>query len=371
MQNNSQAQSAQAQTVDLSGFARARATIMEMRSRGVVCAIWGMASGFVKSMRSPETLELLQHDSLAFALLAIIAHRARWRSGFSADGLEIGEALIGDYKNYGGMTRWEYRERVARLVKWGFITARPTPKGTIAKLTSTSVFDLCLTNQQTAKTPPTVLPNDTKKPPTVLPMKNNAEPPTNRQQTANKPPLTKNDKKETKKDMISHATAEAEGNSTSAAESNSAKVSVSLPLWVLKEKKKYPRAQDHPKWQEFADWCSTKRNYHGRPGRPIAKGFWTWLSNQPEPWRDRVKTRKDELSQMSWSKLKRLRDDSVEELNRLYQPVKDIRRLHLFSKEKQADIKRRYEDYLPRRDELRGLIREIDQVLKERQKAKP
>ncbi len=43
MENNSQAQSAQAQSVDLSGFARARDIIMEMRSRGVVCAIWGMA----------------------------------------------------------------------------------------------------------------------------------------------------------------------------------------------------------------------------------------------------------------------------------------------------------------------------------------
>jgi hypothetical protein len=96
--------------------------------------------GFVKLMRSDFTLELL-HDPLAFALLAQIAYRARWHAGFDVDGLEVGEALIGDFKNC-GMTRWQYRGRLARLVKWGFVTARPTNKGTIAKLVSTAVFDL-------------------------------------------------------------------------------------------------------------------------------------------------------------------------------------------------------------------------------------
>ncbi len=97
------------------------------------------------------------------------------------------------------------------------------------------------------------------------------------------------------KELISPATAEAEGNSTSnAGNKPSAKVSASYPLWVLEEKKKYPEAQDHPLWQKFAKWCSTQRDYRRKPGKPIAKGFWTWLSNLPEPLRDRVKTRKDE-----------------------------------------------------------------------------
>lgn len=90
--------------------------------------------------RSPEVDELLK-DPRAFALLAQIARRARWRNAFSADGLEIGEALIGDYESL-GMTRAQYRTRLHRLEKWQQITARTTNKGTIAKLISSLVFDV-------------------------------------------------------------------------------------------------------------------------------------------------------------------------------------------------------------------------------------
>jgi len=163
--------------------------------------------GFVKLMRSPFTIELLR-DLLAFGLLALIAYRARWHSGFSTDGLEIGEALIGDYKNC-GMTRWQYRERLARLVKWGFITTRPTPKGTIARLTSAAVFDTNLA-------PPTVrhktAKNQPSTPPTDLPLENGSQPPTqpptNRQRAANRPPLTKKERMKEGKNKSSSAHAE-------------------------------------------------------------------------------------------------------------------------------------------------------------------
>ena len=75
------------------------------------------------------------------------------------------------------------------------LSARPTPKGTIAKLTSTDVFDIniqpneYLTSEQ-----------NTKKRPTVLPMKTDAKRPTGGQQAANKRPLTNNDKNERKKE---------------------------------------------------------------------------------------------------------------------------------------------------------------------------
>ena len=147
-------------------------------------------------------------------------------------------------------------------------------------------------------------------------------------------------------------------------QSNGTELSSSLPSWVLKEKKKYPRAQDHPKWQEFADWCSTQRDWHGRPGKPNEKGFWTWLAQQKGKWRAKVKTRKDEFAQMPPWKLKKRRDDYVDELNQLWQPVKNINSLHLVPKEKREEIKHRYKAHLPRRDELRGLIEEIDQALK-------
>ena len=48
------------------------------------------AFGFLKLMRSPESQELLS-DPLAFALLAVVAFRARWRSVFSVEDLQIGE----------------------------------------------------------------------------------------------------------------------------------------------------------------------------------------------------------------------------------------------------------------------------------------
>ncbi|HEY6155658.1 MAG TPA: hypothetical protein VIW07_18115 [Candidatus Udaeobacter sp.] len=96
--------------------------------------------GFIMFNRSPDVDELLK-DPLAFALLAQIARRARWRNIYGADGLEIGEALIGDYKSI-GMTRAEYRTRIARLEKGQQITVRTTNKGTIAKLISHKVFDI-------------------------------------------------------------------------------------------------------------------------------------------------------------------------------------------------------------------------------------
>ena len=236
-------------------------------------------------MRSPFTIELLC-DLLAFGLLALIAFRARWRSGFSTDGLEIGEALIGDYKNC-GMTRREYRTRLARLLKWGLITARPTPKGTIAKLTSTAVFDInsvpneWLTSDQNAKKRPS-------KRPTVSPLKNDAERPTERptsgQQTANTRPLTNNDKKEKKKKSDKQTV----GNSTPSASSNGKSDFCSGNY----QNQNMP-AQNHVKWPEFSAWCRSKRDKRGNPGTPTEQGFWKWLKGQKPQWRDKVRQKFD------------------------------------------------------------------------------
>ena len=91
-------------------------------------------------MRWPDALELLKANKNCLILAFVIAYRARYREGFSADGLGLGEALIGDYENY-GMTRQEYRTALAQLCKWNFVTTRPTNKGTIARLTDTRLFD--------------------------------------------------------------------------------------------------------------------------------------------------------------------------------------------------------------------------------------
>lgn len=137
--------------------------------------------GFVMIPRGPNVHELLR-DPLAFALLAQIAMRARWRSAFSADDLELGEAKIGDFKSL-GMTRAQYRTRIKRLEKWEQITIRITSKGTIAKLISSLVFDINLTELDSKN-------NQLDRQPTTT------EPPTDHHQTTNQQPLTKKDKKE-------------------------------------------------------------------------------------------------------------------------------------------------------------------------------
>lgn len=98
------------------------------------------SSGWFKAMRGNDALELIRKNPNAYALAAVIANRARWREGFNADGLEPGEALLGDHKKY-GMTRQEYRTALAQLRKWNFATARTTNAGTIARLTDARLFD--------------------------------------------------------------------------------------------------------------------------------------------------------------------------------------------------------------------------------------
>jgi hypothetical protein len=217
--------------------------------------------GFVKLMRSPFTIELLR-DLLAFGLLALIAFRARWRSGFNTDGLRIGEALIGDYKNC-GMTRWQYRERLARLVKWGLITIHPTRKGTVARLASATVFDIGLTTnesrQKPSKNQPSTPPTDSRVKTASRPP---SKPPTDRQLTANRPPLTKNDKKERRKDDDTRTRGTL--NAVHAATKSSSSDSVSN----LKE------AENHPFWPQFENYCKSQG------GAPTLKGFNTWLPKQ-------------------------------------------------------------------------------------------
>ena len=105
--------------------------------------------GFIKLNRSPEALELAR-DPNAFTLLAIIAMRARRNSEFNFHNLKHGEALIGDYKNY-GLTEQKYRTAKKKLKNWKFITTRTTNRGTIAKLINSAIWDI---NIQKGNEPP-------------------------------------------------------------------------------------------------------------------------------------------------------------------------------------------------------------------------
>ncbi|MFC1532891.1 hypothetical protein ACFL7M_05960 [Thermodesulfobacteriota bacterium] len=94
--------------------------------------------GFIKLLRSGETVELMKHGN-EYLLLSLIAYRARRTNSF--DDLEPSDALLGDYEAC-GLTRQKYRTALKNLKTWGFITIKSTNKGTIAKLINTEVFDI-------------------------------------------------------------------------------------------------------------------------------------------------------------------------------------------------------------------------------------
>lgn len=98
-------------------------------------------AGYIKLIRGEETTALFR-DRNAFILLAAIAYRAR-RTDDPVSDLKVGEAQIGDVKNY-GLTQQEYRTAKRKLKKWGFATFKATSKGTIAKLANTRIYDINL-----------------------------------------------------------------------------------------------------------------------------------------------------------------------------------------------------------------------------------
>ncbi len=98
-------------------------------------------TGFIQIKRNDEILNLIRKRPSAFLLLTLIAFRARRTKENQFDGLEIGEAYIGDYQSYCA-TLQVYRTDKKFLETNGIITTRATNRGTIAKLNSTSLFDI-------------------------------------------------------------------------------------------------------------------------------------------------------------------------------------------------------------------------------------
>jgi len=102
-----------------------------------------MSSGWFRVHRSEELAELIrgEHDALILAL--VIATRAQWSTRFNRHNLALGEALLGDYREY-GMTEKRYRNAKSKLERWGFATFRGANKGTVAKLNDCRLFDVIL-----------------------------------------------------------------------------------------------------------------------------------------------------------------------------------------------------------------------------------
>ncbi len=100
-----------------------------------------MNRGFVKLVRSRVADELMR-DRNAFALLSLIAYRARFTDEPNADNLAFGEAQVGDFRAC-GLSRKEYRGALDRLEwKWHLISTHRTRAGTVAKLSDSRVYSL-------------------------------------------------------------------------------------------------------------------------------------------------------------------------------------------------------------------------------------
>lgn len=98
--------------------------------------------GYFRAAYNPDSVQLIRQYPPAFILLFVIAFRARWKmDGFNPHKLRLGEALVGDWANY-GMSEQQYRTAKQKLEEWGFATFEPTPsKGTIATLKKRTIFD--------------------------------------------------------------------------------------------------------------------------------------------------------------------------------------------------------------------------------------
>lgn len=109
--------------------------------------------GFIQLIRSNEVENLIKSRPSAYILLTLIALRARRTRDRSFDGLNIGEAYIGDHNCYGASAR-EYRTDKKLLAEYGIATFRTTNRGTIARLVDTTIFNINpeeTTSQKTRK----------------------------------------------------------------------------------------------------------------------------------------------------------------------------------------------------------------------------
>lgn len=107
---------------------------------------------FIKMFRSPEARQLLEKRPRAFHLLQIIAMRLHWGSEPNSLGLKPGEAMVGrqDFLN-AGWTEAHYRGAKKYLKNNGLATFKSNRNGTIAMLSSSTIFDPNLAKDSSPK----------------------------------------------------------------------------------------------------------------------------------------------------------------------------------------------------------------------------
>lgn len=103
-----------------------------------------MAGGFIQLNRDERVVELMRMAPNAFLLLTQIALRVRRTTGgINPHHLEIGEAVVGDFRSI-GLSEQTYRTAKLQLSDWKMATFRATTRGTIASLYDSSIYDVNL-----------------------------------------------------------------------------------------------------------------------------------------------------------------------------------------------------------------------------------
>lgn len=99
------------------------------------------SNGFIMLQRNRQSLFLLKKRHTSFCLASLIAFRAKRTKEYGDPELQIGEAYIGDFEEY-GVSEQVYRTDKIYLEKYKIATFRATSKGTIAQLINTSFFNI-------------------------------------------------------------------------------------------------------------------------------------------------------------------------------------------------------------------------------------
>lgn len=110
---------------------------------------------FIKYIPSEKARWLRKNYPNAYLLLSLIVERARRISGH-IDGLQVGDAIIGDYEE-AGLTRQQYRTAIEKLVEFNIIeivyngkkflkreksTIKITISGTLVRLIDSGIWDI-------------------------------------------------------------------------------------------------------------------------------------------------------------------------------------------------------------------------------------
>lgn len=153
---------------------------------------------FIKFIPSEKADWLREKHPYAFLLLSLIAQRARRCPGHP-DGLQIGDALIGDYDKAGIPTEAKYRSAKSILVKIGAIKIKETNRNPISKEANKQI----LTNRITTRgTLVTLLNSDVWDINRVLPHDPNNEYSTNKQRFSSDEQEGRKKKEKMKKEIL-------------------------------------------------------------------------------------------------------------------------------------------------------------------------